>query len=263
MPLKPPPHKMRLWLPAAEKHFALSNENVPFDPDGSWDHSYVVLDTAPTRDGSKMREEGFLRIRRTASPDNGPFTLDIELLALKQSFGSFRSTIQVQCRPDRLGTPVAWKFSSVSSDNKGKPVDLTRVEEEGRVENGHNIWQNRKARRRKAPDLFTSNWAIFDAVQRFGKEPFEPIQFDMLEDLDLLKPNQRLTYWGTTEVELGGRTMKLTGYQQIGEGILPYHYWLDASGRVILAHGALRGFMFNPNARSLAGGRALPGRTTR
>ena len=263
MNTKDAPPKMRLWLPAAQEYFSPPDESAGFDPDGSWEHSYVALDTAPTRDGSKMRDEGFLRIRRTGSSGDGPFTLDVELLARKQFFGSFRSTIQMQCRSDRLSTPVAWKFSSVSFDTKGNPVDLTRVEEEGRVEDGHIIWQNRGARRRKAPAAFTSNWSLFDAVQRFSEKPFTTLQFDMFEDLDLFKPNQRLTYWGTTEVELGGRTMKLTGYQQIGEGILPYHYWLDASGRLILAYGALRGFMFNPDAQKLAGGGVKPGRTSR
>lgn len=245
------PPKMDLWLPEAAEFYG-EPEQEDFDPNGSWQQSYVILDNAPDRRIRKMRAEGFLRIRRSTQAKGDLFALDVELVARKQRLGSFRTAIRMTCLSDRLSTPQAWKLSTVSLDAKGEPVDLTQVEESGRIEDGEIIRKGKRVRKVEAPRPVTSNWSLFDAVQRLDGQKTQPVEFDMLEDLDLVKPNQRLSYWGTTEVELGGKTVRLVGYQQIGEGILPYHYWLDDSGRLIFAYGALRGFMFNPAAHEPA-----------
>ncbi len=257
------PPKMDHWLPEAAKYFAPPDETEDFDPAGDWQHSYVILDSAPVRTGRRMAAEGFLYLRRSADADGRRFGLEVEMLARKQRFGAFKSTLHMQCRNNRLGTPQTWKLSTVSLDLQDRPVEVTRVEETGRLENGRILRSGRRDDRIDASAAWTSNWSLFDAVQRLEGEQTEPLKFDMLEDLDLCKPSQSLSYWGTTEVELGGRTVRLVGFQQIGQGILPYHYWLDTSGRLIFAYGALRGFMFNPKARTLSVGPKQPGRTRR
>jgi hypothetical protein len=246
------PPKMDLWLPEAGEFFRPPPPDQGFDPEGAWEQTYVILDNAPDRHIRKMRAEGFLRIRRSAPGRGGRFVLDVELAAQKQRFGSLETKIEMECLPDRLSTPVAWKVGTVSLDAEGKPVEVTRIEESGRVENGTIVRKGRRVHKLAAPPAWTSNWSLFDAVQRLGGREIEPIRFDMLEDLDLVKPNQRLSYWGTAEVELGGKTIRLAGYQQIGEGILPYHYWLDESNRLIFAYGGLRGFLFNPKGATPA-----------
>ena len=252
------PAKMDVWLPAADEHYSPPADD--FDAAGSWKNSYLVLDSAAIRSGSKLRAEGFLTIARRGSPNADKAALKVEWLLGDQYFGSFTGTAQVSCLTDTLGTPVSWKLNSVSLDTERKPVELTRVEERAEVSEGRMVREGRRAGNVKLPGAYTSNWSLFEAVQRLGGNSIEPIEFDMIEDLDLLKPAQRLTYWGTTEVELRGRTVKLSGYQQIGQGILPYHYWLDESGRLILAYGALRGFIFNPQAAAAVSRSPKPGR---
>lgn len=246
------PPKMNLWLPGAARFYGQPPER-DFDPNGSWRATYVILDNAPARLVPKLRAEGHLRLERTAQGENGLFLLDVELMARKQRLGSFRTTIHARCRPDRIGTPEAWKLSTVSLNAKDEPVEATRVEESGRIEDGRILRRGKRVRNVEAPAAVTANWSLFEAVQRLGGREIEPVEFTMLEDFDLVKPNQRLSYWGTTEVVLGGKPVRLTGYQQIGDGILPYHYWVDESGRLIFAYGALRGFLFNPAADTPGG----------
>ena len=252
------PPKMDIWLPAADEYYSPPPDD--FDAAGSWKNSYVMLDSAAIRSGSKLRAEGFLTIARRGSPNADKAGLKVEWLLGEQYFGSSTGTAQVSCLADTLGTPVSWKLNSVSLDTNRKPVEVTRVEERADVTDGRIVREGRSAGNIELPGAYTSNWSLFDAVQRLGGKPIEPIEFDMIEDLDLLKPAQRLTYWGTVEVELGGRPVKLTGYRQIGRGILPYHYWLDESGRLILAHGGLRGFIFNPQAAAVVSRVPNPGR---
>jgi len=242
---------MDLWLPKAAEFYGPPPQN-DFDPNGAWEATYVILNNASGR-ATRLQAEGHLRLRRTEPADDGLFRLQVDLLARKQRLGSFRTTIDVVCRPDVLSTPKSWKLSTVSLDAKNEPVDVTRVEESGRIEGGRIIRKGKCVRRIEAPSAVTGNWSLFDAVGRFAGREIEPLEFTMLEDFDLLKPRQRLTYWGTTEVELGGKPVRLIGYQQIGEGILPYHYWLDESGRLVFAYGALRSFLFNPAAAKPAG----------
>jgi hypothetical protein len=240
------PPKMHLWLPAAAEHYSPPLDD--FAAQGSWKNSYLMLDSASIRSGSKLRAEGFLTIARRGNENAEKAALRVEWLLGEQFFGSSTGTAQVSCLADTLGTPVSWRLKSVSLDMKRKPVEVTRVEERGSVKDGRMVRKGRTAGNLELPGAYTSNWSLLDAVQRLGGDSIEPIEFDLIEDLDLLKSDQRLSYCGTTEVELGGRRVKLTGYRQIGRGILPYHYWLNDSGRLILALGGLRGLVFNPEA---------------
>jgi hypothetical protein len=82
--------KLDLWLPGAAEFFGPPRAADAFDPSGSWEHTYVILDNAPNRTIRKMQEEGFLRIRRRTS-EGDLFALDVELVARKQRMGSFRT----------------------------------------------------------------------------------------------------------------------------------------------------------------------------
>ncbi|MHC4417974.1 MAG: hypothetical protein ACYSU6_05245, partial [Planctomycetota bacterium] len=91
----------------------------------------------------------------------------------------------------------------------------------------------------------TSNWSLFDAVQRLGGKEAPSGSFTMLEDLRLVRGEQRLSFDGEAEFELGGKKMRLYGYHQIGEGILPIHYWLDEEGRLLFALGGVRVYLWH------------------
>ncbi len=253
MPPIPNAPKLNCWLPAAAEYFAPPDETQPFDPTAAWDHCYVVLNSGLLRPGGRVQAEGFVRVSRRPKTD-GPddqFILNVKQLAAKQRFGSYSSTFQIHCRGDGLSSPTAWRTTSHSLDIQNRPVPLTRIQQEGSLGDGLLTITGAKTRQTPLAGAVSSNWSLFDAVQRLGGGPIEPMDFTLLEDLDLVKPNQRLSYWGTIDLPLGDSSIRLVGYQQIGQGILPYHYWLDTSGRLLFAYSGLRAFLFNPQAESL------------
>ncbi len=100
----------------------------------------------------------------------------------------------------------------------------------------------------KAPKAFTGSWLLFDVVQRLSFDT-KPIQFDMLDDLERLKSRQRIAPGPTVEITVGGHHLSLHSFEQTGEGILPYCYWLDDQHRLLMAVGGLRAFIWDPTVQ--------------
>ena len=113
-------------------------------------------------------------------------------------------------------------------------------------------WHRATERTMPAPERLTSNWSLLDALQRLAADDTQPLTFDMLEELDLLKPNQRLVRRHATEVELAGQPVRLEGFEQTGRGILPYAYWRDDQSRLLLAVGGMRACLWDASVLSEA-----------
>jgi hypothetical protein len=246
--------QLDLWLPEAGEFFVPPAAGDGFSPSGAWQNTYAVLvgSPEPTKQERAVRQGGFLRLRRGPGDADGRFALDVELQVSQQQRGVLKTSIAMQCEADRLATPVSWKLSTIVLDAAGEPVELTRVEQSGEIRDGAVVWHGPAERRLAIAPLVTSNWSLFEALGRQVGKPGEPVTFTMLEDLDLVKPEQRLRYRGTVDVQLGQEKLRLIGYQQLGRGILPYQYWLDEAGRLIFACGGLRGFLWNPKAESIS-----------
>ena len=83
-----------------------------------------------------------------------------------------------------------------------------------------------------------TQWTLPSLLSRRAA-PSLHVPFDLLEDLSLYKPDQRLTYDGQTKVPLAnGRSTTLETFAQTGQGILPKHYLVDSRGRVQLITGS-------------------------
>ncbi|MBM4049677.1 MAG: hypothetical protein FJ279_31665 [Planctomycetes bacterium] len=65
----------------------------------------------------------------------------------------------------------------------------------------------------------------------------------------MLKPNQRLAYRRSLELPLSDQKVKLHCFEHLGEGILPYEYWLDDQRRLLIAVSGMRAFIFDPTAQ--------------
>lgn len=219
-----------------------------FDPNGTWEHRYrvCVVRTEPKK-GWLCQSSGALGLRR--KPANGDtFRLEVSFGAIQGGNVMDRLEAQLTCKADRPGSLLSWERRSLLLDRKGDPVADILTKETGKVAQGVVRRQGIRERRIRVRDPVTCNWCLFDAVQRlpFHNAPF--LNFTMLEELDLLRPNQRLAYRQTIVLELGGRRVRLHGFEQFGEGILPYTYWLDEQHRVLFAIGGLRAYLFDPKA---------------
>ena len=218
----------------------------PFDPEGSWKQAYQM------HLGSDGQESapGFLEIRREVS--GAGLTLFVEMQVLHMTGGLQQTTAKIACANDPLCSPKSWQLESVLADPTGRPLESTRMASRATVKAGAVEAEFGKHKRTiKLPGPFTSNWSLFDAVHHLRGKDTAPLRFALLEDLDLLKPNHRLSFAETASVKAaGGRELKLTGYEQIGEGVLPFHYWLDEQGRLLFVLSGPRAYIYDPEARA-------------
>jgi hypothetical protein len=224
----------------ALKDFAPPTER--FEPNGAWTGAYRLWLVQQWSGG------GSLRIRREPMDDRG-VRLHVEL-AVAESAGCLRRTRAVlDCASDALCTPKAWKLTSDSLDLDDKPIAGTALSETGTVADGRlEVRFGGRSRTAKLPQPWTSNWSVFDAVQRLPAGRPKPLKFALLEEMDLLKPDQRLEFREEKQIELNGRTLRLRGYHQIGRGVLPWLYWVDESGRLLLAYSGVRAFLYDAKA---------------
>lgn len=92
----------------------------------------------------------------------------------------------------------------------------------------------------------TCDWLIFAAVQQLPKDPALTHSFDMLEACRAHRPGQELTFKGQKTYTFGSKKVKLSCFEQIGEGILPYQYFLDENNRLVLVISGYRILVLNP-----------------
>lgn len=215
-----------------------------FDAKGSWQLGYSLwLEDAEAA-------AGYLEIRRETAGAN--IVLDVRS-AVTQSTGAVHHTsAKLLCAPDALCSPRSWQLESALLDAAGSLVASTRLTQSGTVHNDTIQSQlGNWKRARKVPLPFTSNWSLFDAVQRAPGAGAPVQQFALLEDLDLLKPRQRLSFLEKiTATVAGGKQLPLDCYEQTGEGVLPFHYWVDAGRRILFALSGTRAYLYDPQARS-------------
>lgn len=238
-----------LSLEALHEYGALKELDIPagpFDAGGQWQHTYQIwlVGTAG------RRLAGFLRVERQDTADRKSIALHVETLVMEAARTVHVTKARLTCFEDALTTPFGWELDSVVLDAGGKSIDDTRLVEKARVSGGKiELAAGGRTLTREVPPRFTSNWSLFDAIQRLPGRKTEPLEFALLEDLDLLKKGQKLSYWKTAEAQIGGKPIRLIGYQQIGRGILPYQYWVDDQHRLLIAISGVRAYLFDNSAQ--------------
>jgi len=211
----------------------------PFEPNGTWTTSYRLWLVQRHFGG------GALTIRR--EPTDGGIRLTVDLAVAEYAGYLRRTRTVVECASDTLCTPKSWTLESSVVDVDDKPSTGTRLAERGTLRG--EVLETRfgdRVRKQKLAAPATCNWSLFDAVQRLPREKTRPLAFTLLEDMDLVKPEQTLTFRETKDLKLGAATLRLTGYQQIGRGVLPWQYWVDGQGRLLFAFSGVRAYLYDP-----------------
>ena len=225
-----------------------------FDAEDCWEHTYDVYPVYGKLSKWSKKHRGRCRIKRKALSGKDAFRLEVssEVTFLDFGYGNHPTKTQltrasIQCAKNVLATPQSWTLESVALGAEGKSRPLSQMSESGVFAKGIIKLTNAEGASRKidVSENLTSNWSLFDAVQRMHKKEPPKADFEMLEDLRLPRAEQRLTLDGPIEVELGGKKTRLYGYHQIGEGILPIHYWLDEQGRLLFALGGVRAYLWH------------------
>jgi len=213
-----------------------------FDPAGEWTQTYRLWMVQRYRSGGK------LVVRRAPSGRDG-VRLRVESTIAEYGGHLRRLEAVLDCAADTLCSPRGWRLKATHLDVRDKPTAGSGLSERGTLADG--AWTVRfgdRSRTRKVPSPVTSNWSLFEAVQRLPGKDTQPLGFAMLDEMDLLKLDQQLSFCGTKQVQVGGRKRTLRGYAQIGCGVLPWQYWVDEQGRLLLAFSGVRAYVWDPQA---------------
>jgi len=223
----------------------------PFDPTGDWQLDYGVYTFASQ---SKQQLTGGLvgrmRLARKALAEGeANLTLDYE----KNGPGTVQKVAgEIRCRTDALSTPVRWEYSAEVVDSQGKPYENSKIAKRAEAADGRvEIADTHSVRRFAINGPSTINWAVWDAVMRMAREPAEPIHFSMLDHFDQLKRRQTLAFRKSVVVTLRGRHVTLHAFEHVGEGIVPWIYWVDDQGRLLFVVSGLEVYVLGaPHGRA-------------
>ncbi|MHC4403849.1 MAG: hypothetical protein ACYTG0_29685 [Planctomycetota bacterium] len=213
----------------------------PHDPKGDWKLAYGVYTLGSIR-GHGGRVGSLVVERRAAGQDQAVVAVQYE----KRVPPRYDQKVvgEITCRADALATPIRWSFSSQIGSRADGPVENTALEqsavvqgEEVEIRDRHGVRSFHVAR------PFTVNWALFEAVGRLAREPFDPIRFTLLDHFDQLKPEQVLSYRQSAVVRLAGREVPLHAYDHLGQGIVPWIYWVDDRGRLLFVVSGLEAYL--------------------
>ena len=226
---------------------AFARPEGEFDPAGGWRHTYRLWLV-----GNRWHQyRGFLDVKRGTS--DGGHSVDLEVrrsLLMSHQPAIHETTASLTCAGDALCTPRSWEIKAETLDITGKPFPLSRLVASASVKGGR-IEGRRGGRTfdRRVPTPFTSDFSLFDVVQRLAKQETKPMRFALLQDLDEVKEEHVLSYRERLSFEIGGAGLALHCYQQIGRGILPYRYYVDGQGRLLFAISGIRAYILDPKVQ--------------
>lgn len=243
------------FLPLLLKGFQPPTE--PFEPDGEWEQTYrtfiVGMLSQPHREWN-CAPAGTIQIKRTPKQD-GTFTLQVNVVANqgieRHGRGFDRIEAQIVCRNDQFASLISWQRLSwllTPEKQKAEIGDLGMVvvaKMGGKVKNEQVTLQMQgRERKLKVHTPLTCDWAMIDVVQRLAKSGAKKaLQFSMLEELEFLRPNQRLYLREPMEIEVEGQKFRWQRFEQFGDGVLPWTYCLDENNRLILAFSAMKAIL--------------------
>ena len=217
-----------------------------FDPAGPWKQVYRIWMTGGAWDNLR----GIATIERSATKD-GAFNLNVvEELGMDRMRSLHETTVDARLTEDAIATPKKWSLTSRVFDVKTKKEFVEGTVRQSGVCDGRTIKlkTNGFDDKAKAPKAWTSNWPLFEAVQRLPRKKIKPLEFEVLDDFDTMKTDHRLTCRGEETLLFGGKPTTVTRYDEIGRGTLPWSYYVDERGRLLLALTQLRAYILDADA---------------
>lgn len=228
----------------------------PHDPAGDWRLTYRLYSLGATVGfGSRVGTVQISRKRREADL----FALQVDCQKPGPKRVTTRLAAEIEARNGRLPIPVRWSWQGEIVDTNGQVVPLSRLGRSARLEG--NIAQIGPGRKLPVRGACTLNWLLLEAVGRLPREAFPALSFTLLDDFDQAKPGHTLHHAQSMTVLLGGREVRQTRieeldegrihrtvwrrtgelavrlhvYHHLGEGSVPWVYWVDDQGRLLFA----------------------------
>jgi len=87
----------------------------------------------------------------------------------------------------------------------------------------------------------TCNWSLFDCLTELVES--NTVEIDILEDLEKLKPECKLTYYEETIIQLTDKELRLKGYILHGPKAEPGYWWISEQGQVMIMSNVFNTFV--------------------
>jgi hypothetical protein len=228
----------------------------PFDPSADWENAYDVVYTG-RQDAKQPGKCYYGSLRLGASFSGRDVRLSIKSIRqTSQMFNCERRILSAFCECNRdelvsLKNNAAWSL-------KGEMVNLLNPQSppfrnykysgtysDGVISKTTGAGKTFRYRSVDPSMPLVSNWALAAAVQTLPRD--REFRFNYFEDLECLQPGEHaIRFYKEFDAEFGGRKVKLFGYAHHGAGIIPSYYWLDESGRLLIARFGLISLVYNP-----------------
>lgn len=226
--------------------FVFASED--FKPGGNWVNTYRIWMCHGYRESGNYNV-GFVRIERAASKSKEEFMLIVQQQVVQVDGILNVIDARMICLNDQLASPIEWHLSSRFANPDGRAVGELETEERVAIKgNVMSVETGGHTFKRKVPGQPSCDWCLFEAVQRLKFDKKSSLAFDILEGLSLLKESQRLSYRGVYPMKIGGKEARLHRFDQIGEGVLPYEYWLDDNHRLLAAISMHKAYILDERA---------------
>jgi hypothetical protein len=224
-----------------------------FDPSGHWFHQYRLYTlvnarrlTLPT-----ARIGGRLSIERHPQAAGGAILI-VNYEKTSEYAGGHKISATVVCAGDDLAPPVKWN-STYTAAAPAHPLKMSLELRETGVARDRSILieRGREQKNLLLSSAYTSNWSLFDAVQRLARPGGAPLRFTLLDAGDAPKPNQVLAFYQSVDLKdrwPGAPTLRVHGFLQIGEGISPQVFWVDDRGELLFLLSGLDAYVLDAAA---------------
>ncbi len=228
------------------------------DPAGDWTLSYRLHSLGRVRGPAVGGALGTVALTRKRLDDQ---RFSLQVTCQKPAGGKFTDKLEarIEARAERLPVAERWTWKSEIVDGDGQRVADSGMERSATAQPDALLFAN-PPRRTPIHGPWTLAWLLFEAIGRLPREPFAPLSFTLVDDFDQIKPGGALAYAQTQSVILGdrpvqqtrieelpqgrihktswemsgGRPVPLHVYHQLGQGIVPWVYWVDDRGRPLL-----------------------------
>jgi hypothetical protein len=207
-----------------------------FNPEGHYVNNLVMYksDGKQGLGWGNNRIYGHIRIERIPAEGDQSFTLKVDRSFETIIHAFYNTHAIIECANDALATPKGWQQTVRFTNGVRKPMPELDIDEKVSIEGStlKRTVDGKTDTETIEPNL-TTEFSLFDAVQRLSFDETNVLEFNMLEDLKLNRANQRLSYRGVRTVVTQDGQVDLHLYQQTGHGVIPYEYWVGDNHRIL------------------------------
>ena len=206
-----------------------------FFPEGEWEQTWKVW--LPGR-GNPNSGSGFLKVKKELINNQSKIEFQVNQLISENDKWFHFVNANITALNNLSGSPIKWEKGSqffTSPQTGSKNLTELNLAQEGFSSSLSGDESNN----------FTSSFTLFDVVQRMSVKGVDKLEFTLLDELDKVKTKHSISFAEDTSIRFAGTTQKVRCYEEIGEGLLPWKFYVNEQGRMLLAISGMRVYILS------------------